>query len=309
MTLTRKPRHGGNQHQARVIGLSAIALLLITSLTGCDTLKGVQIGDVKLDPFVSAAEKLGQSGEMAEGEEIALGGHMAAMLVGAVALDKDVNAQRYVNQVGRWLSLHSKRPTLPWKFGVLADDTVNAFAAPGGYIFVTRGLLRQLGSEAELAGVLAHEIQHVTHKHHLTAVQKNNQLGAATDVLGYLGERQINKAGGDHGDAKAAVADRLLGASKALYARGLDKGDEFEADRDGLTLMARAGYDPYALLSVLQKLEARGSEDSSLALLLQTHPRPADRLKAIANASVLNESGPFASNETRFQQTLKISTN
>jgi beta-barrel assembly-enhancing protease len=276
-----------------------------TILVGCGALKGVQIGDVKLDPFVSAAEKLSQSGDMREDDEIALGGHMAAMLVGAVALDKDVASQRYVNRIGRWVSLHSERPTLPWKYGVLADDTVNAFAAPGGYIFVTRGLLAQLSSEAELAGVLAHEIQHVVNKHHLNAVQKNNQLGAATDVLGYLGERQINKSGGEYAGAKAGVADRLLGATKALYARGLDKEDEFEADREGLVLMARAGYDPYALLAVLQKLEARGSEDSSLALLLQTHPRPGDRLKAVANASVLNDAGPFASNDQRFQQSLK----
>ena len=280
-------------------------LACLTMLAGCETLKGVQIGDVKLDPFVSAAEKLSQSGDMSEADEISLGGHMAATLVGAVALDKDTANQRYVNQIGRWVSLHSSRPNLPWKFGVLADDTVNAFAAPGGYVFVTRGLLQQLDSEAELAGVLAHEIQHVIRKHHLTAVQKNNQLGAATDVLGYLGERQINKSGGEYAGAKNQVADRLLGATKALYARGLDKEDEFQADRDGLVLMAKAGYDPYALLSVLQKLEARGGDDSSLALLLQTHPRPTDRLKALASAKVLNESGPFASNEARFQQRLK----
>ncbi|NQD37605.1 M48 family metalloprotease [Permianibacter sp. IMCC34836] len=285
----------------RLVILTAAAI----TLTGCGALKGMQIGDVKLDPFVSAAEKLSNSGEMNELDEIALGGHMAGTLLGASALDPDVNLQRYVNQVGRWVSLQSPRPGLPWKFGVLKDETVNAFAAPGGYVFVTRGLLRKLDSEAELAGVLAHEVQHVNHRHHLKAVQKNNQLGAATDVLGYLGERQINKSGGQHADAKGAVADKLLGATKALYARGLDKDDEYEADKDGIVLMAQAGYDPYAFVSVLQKLEALGSEDSSLALLLQTHPRPADRLKAIANAKVLNNAGPFAENEARFSKAVR----
>jgi len=280
-------------------------LVLLTALTvtlvGCGTLKGVKIGDVSLDPFVSAAEKLANSGDMREDDEIVLGTHMAAMLVGAAPLDSDVGLQRYVNQVGRWLTLQSTRPKLPWKFGVLKDETINAFAAPGGYVFVTRGLLRQLESESELAGVLAHEVQHVNHKHHLLAVQKNNQLGAATDVLGYLGERQINKSGGQYADSKKAVADRLLGATKELYARGLDKDDEFEADQNGLLLMARAGYDPYAFIAVLQKLEAAGSNDSALALLLQTHPRPTDRLKALANAPVLNSSGPYANNEERYR--------
>lgn len=276
-----------------------------TVLLGCTALKGLQIGDVSLDPFVSAAEKLSQSGDMSEPDEITLGQHMAATLVGAVPLDGNANNQRYVNRIGRWLSLHDQRAQLPWKFGVLADDTVNAFAAPGGYIFVTRGLLKTLASEAELAAVLAHEIAHVNRKHHLIAVQKNNQLGAATDVLGYLGEREISKRGGQYAGAKADVADRLLGATKALYARGLDKDDEFEADRDGLKLMAQAGYDPYAMLAVLQKLEARGSNDSALALLLQTHPRPADRLKALANSNVLSAAGPFVNNDTRFQRSVK----
>lgn len=293
----------------RLVMLGMLSASALVGVAGCNTLKGVQIGDVKLDPFVSAAEKLSQSGEFSEADEATLGGHMAATLVGAVALDPDSNRQRYVNHVGRWLTLHSKRPTLQWKFGVLADDTVNAFAAPGGYVFITRGLLQQLESEAELAAVLAHEIQHVVHKHHLVAVQKNNQLGAATDVLGYLGERQIEKSGGQYAAGKAEMADRLLGATKALYARGLDKADEFDADRSGLQLLARAGYDPYALLAVLQKLEARGSNDASLALLLKTHPRPAERLQALANASALNEPGPFASNEQRFRQTIGYGSN
>lgn len=275
---------------------------LLVSLAGCNTLKGLQIGDVKLDPFVSAAEKLSQSGEMSDADEVSLGGHMAATLVGAVPLDRDTRMQKYVNQVGRWVSLHSTRPALQWRFGVLADDTINAFAAPGGYVFVTRGLLQILDSEAELAGVLAHEIEHVSYKHHLQAVQKNNRLGAATDVLGYLGDREINKRGGQYAGAKRDVADRLLGATKELYARGLDKEDEYQADREGLTLMARAGYDPYALLAVLQKLEARTGTDSALALLLQTHPKPADRLQALANAKVLNNSGRFTSNEERYRQ-------
>lgn len=287
--------------------LVVVATLLAASLllSSCNTLKGVKIGDVSLDPFVSAAEKMAASGEMSEPDEIALGSHMAGTLLGAATLDPDLAAQRYVNQVGRWLTLHGNRSDLPWKFGVLNDATINAFAAPGGYVFITRGLLDVLDSEAELAGVLAHEIQHVEHKHHLIAVQKNNQLGAATDVLGYLGSQQLAKGGGDYAGAKTAVADAVIGATKTLYARGLDKEDEFAADRDALTLTSHAGYDPYAFLAVLQKLQARSSETASLALLLKTHPQPTARLQALETSPALNASGSFADNGPRFRKALK----
>ncbi len=286
--------------------LSVVCVLVAgLVLSSCNTLKGVKIGDVSLDPFVSAAEKMAASGEMSEADEISLGGHMAGTLLGAAPLDPDLAAQRYVNQVGRWLTLHGSRSALQWKFGVLDDDTINAFAAPGGYVFITRGLLDVLESEAELAGVLAHEIQHVEHKHHLVAVQKNNQLGAAADVLGYLGSQQLSQRGGDYAGAKTAVADALIGATKTLYARGLDKEDEFTADRDALSLSANAGYDPYAFLAVLQKLQARSGETASLALLLKTHPQPGARLQALAASPVLNAGGSFADNGPRFRTALK----
>ena len=98
---------------------------------------------------------------------------------------KNEALQRYVNRVGRWLTLHTERPGLPWHFGVLDHPNVNAFAAPGGYIFVTRGLVEKMHSEAELAGVLAHEIAHVLRKHHLNAIQKAAGTGMVADALSF----------------------------------------------------------------------------------------------------------------------------
>lgn len=258
------------------------------------------LNNMDLSKLQDVGQKLAQSSEKSEDEEMEIGEHMASTLVGAVPLDSDKNAQAYVNKVGRWLSLHSTRPDIPWQFGVLNDNDLNAFAAPGGYVFITRGLLKLLDNEAELAGVLSHEIQHVTHKHHLKAVQKNNLLGAASDIGMMLGNSSSRSSAQQH-----EINERLLNASKQLYARGLDKDDEFEADRDALQLMTNAGYDPYAFIAVMQKLDAHGASDSKMALLLATHPSPADRLGALdTTISTMRIPAKLATLESRFNKEL-----
>ncbi len=283
----------------RLFSLSQAALAAATLSCALITHAGL-LDNIDVNTIQKVGQKLAESGEKSADAEMDIGYHMAATLVGAVPLDRDQRAQQYVNRVGRWVTLFSTRPGLEWQFGVLDDRDVNAFAAPGGYIFVTRGLLNLLDNEAELAGVLAHEIQHVTHKHHLQAVQKNNLLGAAADVGMMLNNNRQQSA------QERELGERVVNASKQLYARGLDKGDEFEADRDALTLMSNAGYDPYAFVAVMQKLDARAANDNGLALLLQTHPKPADRLQAMATAmNTLRVSSTLATLEKRFRQEIR----
>jgi predicted Zn-dependent protease len=287
-------------HLARITLLSAA---LLFTLAGCETMKGMEIGGVKLAPLVNAGEKLAKTGPTSEQEESQLGRHMAGTLVGIKRLDNNSQEQRYVNRVGRWLSLHSSRPALQWRFGVLDDQDVNAFAAPGGYVFVTRGLLDMLDNEAELAGVLAHEIAHVTYQHHLKAVRSNNLMGAAMDMGMFLGDAAT---GGNAGNTERAFAERAVNASRTLYARGLDKGDEYQADAEALRLMMLSGYDPYAFVAVMQKLDARSAKDSGMALLLQTHPSPANRLTAISQVmATLPLTGPQATLPERFRQEVR----
>ena len=119
-----------------------------------------------------------------EPEEIEIGHGIATNLLGASPLLPDNRVQQYVNQVGRWLSLHTERPDLPWQFGVLESTDVNAFATPGGTIFITNGLLQRLNNESELAGVLAHEMVHVLRKHHLAALQKAARMDIASELAG-----------------------------------------------------------------------------------------------------------------------------
>ena len=224
-----------------------------------------------LNRLIDAARNLGQaSTDFDEKQEIDIGRDIASTLLGAAPLVPNEAMQRYVNHIGRWLASQTERPDLPWQFGVLDAPQVNAFAAPGGYIFITRGLLARMTSEAELAGVLAHEIVHVLRKHHLAAIQKNARTGLAADALS-LALR----------DRNSAVRDKLVSFGTEMYARGLDKSDELEADRLGIVIAARAGYDAYGLPGVLQMLQAMNPEDSGLALMFKTHPAPAERLGAI----------------------------
>lgn len=204
-------------------------------------------------------------------EEIELGRDMAARLLGAAPLVANEGLQRYVNNVGRWLASQTERPELPWRFGVLEAPQLNAFATPGGHIFITRGLVERMRNEAELAGVLAHEIAHVLKKHHLQAMQKSAQLELANTAITTFSRQ----------DASAQKRDKLLSAGSELFARGLDKSDELEADRLGVVIAARAGYDAYGLPAVLQTLQAMNPADSGLALMFKTHPAPAERLDAL----------------------------
>jgi predicted Zn-dependent protease len=216
------------------------------------------------------------AGDVSEKDEIEIGKELASTLLGAAPLLANEPVQRYVQSVGRWLATQTERPDLPWQFGVLDAPQINAFAAPGGYIFVTRGLLERMRSEAELAGVLAHEIAHVLQKHHLKAIQKSGQVGVATGVLSLAIQ-----------DRNSLARDKLIAFGTEMYSRGLDRTDELEADRLGVVIAARAGYDPYGLPAVLLMLQAMNPEDSGLALMFKTHPQPADRLEAIEKQSPL----------------------
>jgi len=247
--------------------LSILAIALSISATPASAFDFSSIGKV-LETVTKAKEA---STDIDEPQEIALGDGIASNLLGAAPLVKKPALQQYVNQVGLWLALQTERPDLPWHFGVLDDNNINAFATPGGNIFITNGLLQRMSSEAELAGVLAHEIAHVLKKHHLEAIKKSARTGLFADIA----SQALDSKGRNPAIAK------LAGAGTELFARGLDKEDEFEADRMGVVIAARAGYDPFGLPAVLQILQGIAPGDSDLALMFKTHPTPSDRLSLL----------------------------
>lgn len=202
-------------------------------------------------------------------KEVEIGRGMSASLLGAAPLVDNDKTQRYVNRVGQWLASQTEREELTWHFAVLDVDTVNAFAAPGGYIFVTKGLMRLCGTESELAGVLAHEIGHVLQRHHLEALRKQAASELATDLASdVISEHGFN-------------AKPFIKSGMELFARGLDRADELEADRIGVVIATRAGYEPYGLPRVLLTLNDMNPADSNLAWLTSTHPPSSERLSVL----------------------------
>jgi len=220
-------------------------------------------------------------------EEIRIGGNLISGLLGAAPLVKDQALQQYVNDVGYWVASRSSRSDLPWTFGVIDSNGINAFAAPGGYVVITLGLYNLLQNEAQLAGVLAHEIAHVVRKHHLTALQKSMRREFWTDLtMIAMDDRK-----------KDRKLEKLVNAGVQLYATGLDRDDELDADLRGVVLAARAGYDPFALLDVLTTIDSINPAAEELTVMLNTHPPIEDRLSRLAE-QMDGELDSFASGRT-----------
>lgn len=275
----------------------SIAQLLI-AITLCYCL-GVSIDARAIELDLGALTGLGASlaganRKIPQEEEVEIGAKLVSGLLGAAQLVDDAALQQYINDVGSWVAAGSERPDLPWLFAVIESDGINAFAAPGGYIVVTRGLYSLLENEAQLAAVLAHEISHVVRKHHLQALQKSMQR----DFWSKLAVMSVAD------DEDRAHLDKLVNAGVQLYAVGLDRVYEYDADQDGVVLAARAGYDPYAMLDVLTTIDSINPESSELTVMLNTHPPTAERLDQLAN-KMDGRMEQYASgqiNEVRFQR-------
>jgi len=207
----------------------------------------------------------------AQSDEEKVGRAAAAQVLGAARLIDTQVSQQYLNLLGQ--SLASKGGAVyRWRFGAIESDAINAFAMPGGYILVSTGLLKILESEDELAFVLAHEIAHVSRRHHYQIVLRQRLAEEASREL-----------------QSAVVGDdmaKLASASGQIYARGLDKGAEFEADRMGVEIMTLAGYDPIAALGVVERLLKFKGSDPRAELLFSTHPSPAERLDMLLQSGL-----------------------
>jgi len=205
-------------------------------------------------------------------EEEQLGAAVSDRIRARYGVVQDAAVHRYVGLVGSLLGRASSRPTLTYRIIVLDTDGVNAFAAPGGYIHVTRGALALVANEAELAGVLAHEIAHVTEKHTIKALQRSRSVSMATSE---------SAGGGVKGFVVSQFADK---AFEVVYA-GFDRGDELEADKTGIALVNKVGYDAKGLSAFLTRLAERNKANTDTTTkqgLFASHPEMQERLEKIA---------------------------
>lgn len=212
---------------------------------------------------------------VSEAQEIEMGRQADAAVVASIGLYQDPVWQRYIQQFGARLAATSERPNLPWTFRVVDDPVVNAFAIPGGFVYVTRGLLAHLTSEAELASVVGHEIGHVTARHTAAAMSKQQLIGLGLAV-GSMASDQVAKYAG--------TANQALGILYLKFSRD----DESQADQLGLRYMRRANYDPRQMPEVFRMLDRLGAAEGGggrLPTWLATHPSPGNRVAAI-NAQI-----------------------
>lgn len=241
--------------------------------------------------------------EMPLEQEIALGNDLMARLLGAMRPLEDASVQSYVNRVGRWLTLQTSRPDLPWRFAVVDTDSLGAFATPGGNVVITAGLMRLMRDENELAGVLAHEIAHVVDKHHVKAIMAQARMSLARDMAANMASEYVAK--------NPLVTSALMNAGMQLYSSGLDQADEHAADSAGTLLAASSGYDPLGLLFVLSTLDTIDTAEPRGALLFSTHPPTRERIDhleqlaetaADAYPGTLRDTNRFSSTQARLFQ-------
>jgi predicted Zn-dependent protease len=208
---------------------------------------------------------------VSEGQEVAMGREADPAIIATIGLYPDDAWQRYMQRLGAGLAAASERPNLPWTFRVVDDPAINAFAVPGGFIYVTRGILAHLTSEAQLASVVGHEIGHVTARH--TAAQMSQQqlfgLGLA---VGSMANAQVAKY--------ASTANQALGILYLKFSRDHER----QADELGLRYMQRGHYDPREMPGVFVMLDQQGKAAGGAGRLpewLATHPSPANRVATI----------------------------
>lgn len=262
---------------------AALGILLLGS--GCATVKktietqaGVPEGtiDEAAETYTTVSELLA---EITDEQEYYIGRAVAADILYRYPLLENVELTAYVNRVGRTVSLASSRPFLyrGYHFAILDTDEVNALAAPGGFIFITRGMLSMVPDEETLAAVLAHEVSHVAERHGLAKLDKSRM----TKAIGILGEKAGRALNSEEIAQLTELYDSAVGeVVKTLLDKGYDRGQEEEADRESIALSMGMGYRPTELPTVLEKMAARSGGGG--ISLLRTHPSEEGRAATLS---------------------------
>jgi predicted Zn-dependent protease len=231
-------------------------------------------------------------------EEIRFGREVAARIIARSGLYDSPQLNKYVNLVGNAIALNTGRPELQFRFGVLDTDEINAYAAPGGYVFVTKGAMARMHDESELAGVLAHEIAHIVERH---IVKELNIKGS--DSSGTGGLAMI--IGAPTEAARMAFSQFVDKAVDMLFKDGYKREDEAQADRDAVAFCALTGYDPAALSRYFDRLARTKGRNTEV--LDKTHPPFDARIASMK--TVMNDegmtAGSYQTRKERFIDTVK----
>jgi beta-barrel assembly-enhancing protease len=224
--------------------------------------------------------------QMTDDEETKLGEAVSERIRQRYGVVQDPAVHKYVSLVGRALTQAGTRPGLQWRFIVLDTDGVNALAAPGGLVHITRGALSLMKSEAELAGVLGHEISHVTEKHTIKAIQKGKMV----------------QIGADETVGSAGVFNKLVDKATDVVMAGFGREEELEADRKGIVIANTVGYSPSGLKDFLTTLAERNKASTQKQGLFASHPEMKERFDKLDDTVKTGKLTATATVEERFKK-------
>jgi predicted Zn-dependent protease len=244
------------------------------------------------DQAVDAKNKVDDF-KVSDQEERQMGEYVSLQLRERFGVMQDEKVTKYVTLVGSVLAQGSTKPKMEWKFIVLDTDGVNAYAAPGGFIHITRGLLGLIKTEAELAGVLGHEITHVTGRHSIDAVKQNKAINLGSDLAGSSG-----------GLTQAAIAKLGAAVFNSVFEGQFSQKDENESDRVGAQLANKAGYAPNGIAEVLKKIQARNGSRADRNGMFASHPAIKDRISGNEKQIKAEKLSSTATAEARYKQNI-----
>lgn len=299
-------------HWCLLLGMVLMAMALVSCKTTelmskVGTSVGVATGTLTPDQARSiqrGASAVGKAFEQLTPEqEYYIGRAVAATLLGTYDLYDDPAATQYINTLGKALALASDRPETfgGWHFMIMDTDEINAFAAPGGFVLISRGMLLCCRNEDELAAVLAHEIAHIQHEHGLRAIRSSRWTSAFT-ILGTEAAR--NLGGQQLAELTAAFEGAISDVTSTLVNNGYARSLEREADATAITIMQRVGYQPQGLVNMLKAMDVKLEHDTRG--FAKTHPPPQGRIRDIERIArqALSPIPPHPVRDARFQKAL-----
>ncbi len=277
-------------------------MLIIMVFAGCKTLEEAGISEELFGTTIAETAKAFRP--ISDEEEYYVGRAVAARILSSYPLLKDKKLTDYVNLVGQTVALHSDKPFTynGYHFAVLDSGEINAFACPGGTIFITKGMINAVKNEDELAAVLAHEVAHINHRDGIASIKKARWTEALT-IIGTSAAKQYGKQ--ELANLVSIFEESIEDVVKTLVVNGYARTQESAADKAAIIYLSRAGYNPEALRDFINALIIQGR--ASGGGMLKTHPATTERLREVEGSlgSVRVDISALQARTKRFRESIR----